>query len=336
MNAFDREVADHQVEWRQKHIESKEQGKQNGRQYPWIVPMTCWKETLWPGIQRELPEYLAEHGVQRHSGCHNLKSSWILCANLYFSFRSEPTLLASFLSATISTDIDDVIAVELEHVEPIPNDASTLLGEPGGQRGASQTSPDVAFRVSLKSGEEGLLLVESKFTEHSFYSCAGRDRKYGNPDPARCLDIDRVCEALDDTCYLTHWETQTRSNRRYWEHLRISDHGRSVLQQCPASTAGYQLFRQQALAEGIAQSDKYGNVWSCVAWDDRNRSLARCLKSTGVDHFESEWAELFDGQARFATFTHQSWVQWVHEHDAEKRWSDWLTWVCERYDYRFH
>ncbi len=56
----------------------------------------------------------------------------------------------------------------------------------------------------------------------------------------------------------------------------------SNLRSCPAAHAGYQLFRQQALAEGIAGSGKYDLVVSSLAVDDRNNTLRECLKKTGI------------------------------------------------------
>ena len=205
-------------------------------------------------------------------------------------------------------------------------------GEPQGKRGANQTSPDIAFIVTLKTGGRGLILTENKFTEHSFYPCSGRKKKYGNPDPGRCLDAQAVIQNPAAQCYLLNWETGRRKNRRYWQYLNISRSGRHTLQQCPAAE-GYQLFRQQALAEAIAQSGAYALVVSAVAYDARNTALTQSMRKAGIDNFSTDWAALFDGQARFASFTHQDWVHWVRTHDESGQWVDWLDWVAERYGY---
>ena len=101
----------------------------------------------------------------------------------------------------------------------------------------------------------------------------------------------------------------------------------------PCSHRGYQLFRQQALAEAIAQKGNYDLVVSSVAYDDRNVRLTRSLKRTGIQNLTAEWGALFDGYARFTSFTHQNWVQWVRKNDVDNRWADWLGWVNERYGY---
>jgi hypothetical protein len=105
----------------------------------------------------------------------------------------------------------------------------------------------------------------------------------------------------------------------------------SRLRVCPAAFAGYQLLRQQALAEGMAGSGKYDFVVSTLAMDERNEALTNCLKGTGLANVR-DWGTLFRGRALFAVFTHQQWVGWVRrEHAGE--WAAWLEWIEARYGY---
>jgi hypothetical protein len=337
MSAFDTFMNDYQVAWRAEQVESQEQGWQNGKQYPWILPRRLWESSLWPGIRsrsdHSLLAYLREHGVQKHSGVHNLKSSWVLCANLYFPFRASDTgrdLLARFLQAYVSPAIHTVDAVELEYEESGSLHPSVLLGEEDGGRGAGQTSPDIAFLVN---GGRGLVLVENKFVEHSFYACSARTHKgsrnrEGNPDPSRCNDVPALLDAPQAVCHQVAW------GRRYWDHLApvINREKALSLRCCPAARAGYQLLRQHALAEGIAASGKYDRVVSCLALDERNETLQRCLRSTGIADVR-EWGKLFPGKAGFAVFSHQDWVAWVLKHDHTGGWSGWLDYVKARYGY---
>lgn len=335
-NAFNREVEAAQVAWRKHHVETSEHGWQNGTRRPWILPQTHWEAGLWPGLragsENPLQRYLDTTGIQKHRDVHNLKSSWVLCANLYFAHRLDMRLLGRFLAERIDQRIVGIERLELEYAEDPPLDPTTLLGEPQGRRGANQTSPDIAFIVTLQTGGRGLILTENKFTEHSFYPCSGRKKEHRNPDPQRCLDAQAVIQNSATQCYLLHWETGRRTNRTYWHYLNISRSGRRTLRQCPAATAGYQLFRQQALAEAIAQkSDVYDLVVSAVAYDARNTALTQSMQRAGIGNVSTDWAGLFDGQARFASFTHQDWVHWVRTHDVHGQWADWLGWVAERY-----
>ena len=338
MTDFDRQVEGEQLRWRADNVACEDHGEQNGRVLPWILPKEMWQEGLYPGIRsgsdNSLPDYLVESGVDKHDGVHNLKSSWVLCVNLYFPFRRDMDMLASFLKSNVYDRVASVEAVELEFAEEPPLDPVTLLGEPGGKKkGRNQTSPDVAFIVGTVDGGKGLILTENKYTEHSFYECSGRNAKYGNPDNRRCLNLDLVLSDLDGNCYQLCWEDKKRKNRRYWEYLTISERGRQVLTRCPGAVSGSQLFRQQALAEALGGSGKYEFVISCVAFDERNSTLRHCLSATGIDDFTEGWAEIFEGKTQFATFTHQQWVEWVRNHDAQRRWEGWLEYIENRYGY---
>src|SRR5665647_1298327 len=166
-------MADMQVRWRERNIDDQEHGFQNGVSRPWILPASRWEDGLWPPLRSEgrwpVSDYLKAHDVHRHTGSHNLKSSWVSGVNLYFPFgQSEGgrKLLATYLAARVDERIRSVDSIELEYAEPGDLSPSRLLGEEGGSRGSGQTSPDIAFLVNEGAG---LLLVENKLTEHSFY-----------------------------------------------------------------------------------------------------------------------------------------------------------------------
>ena len=333
MPSFDKQVETDQVEWRKAHVQSEEYGWQNRVQRRWILPEHLWEESLWPGIRKgsdnALSEYLEKNGMWQHSGAHNLKSSWTLCANLYFPFRASHTdrhLFASFLKEKVASEIVSLEAIELEYEGKDELHPSVLLGETGGGRGVKQTSPDLGLPVNEG---RGLVLVENKFVEKDFYDCPGSphySRKTKNPDPNRCKDPVSVVTAPSTQCYAHTWGV------KYWERLAaVGD--RAVLGElphCPAAKGGYQLFRQHALAEGIAQLGKYDLVVSAVAMDERNNVLKDSLRSSGIREIQ-QWGTIFGGKAKFAVFTHQEWVEWVEQHDSKSQWSDWLRWVRERY-----
>ena len=338
MATFDQQMNEHQTDWRKKNVECTGTGEQLGRRRPWILPRDLWEQGLWPGIRKcsdnSLSDYLKLNEVQKHGGVHNLKSSWVLCANMYFPFGASDegrALFASFLKAHVDEEIDTLETIELEFAEPRGSQLhpSQLLGEEGGNRGANQTSPDLGLRVN---GRRGLVLVENKFTEHSFYECSawrhkGSSRRCGNPDPGRCDSPLQVAED-ESRCHQSSWR------RRYWEHLahEVDREALKDLCICPAARHGYQLFRQQALAEGIARSGKYDLVVSAVAIDERNGKLEAGLRRSGIGGFE-QWGRIFRGRARFAVFTHQKWVDWVRD-KGNSRWGHWLSYVTERYGLR--
>ena len=335
MESFNDLIETHMTEWRRAHLDSQEWGRQNNRRYFWVLPTESWEEGLWPGIRtgsdNSLSAYLERTGVQKHRYASNLKSSWTMCANLYFPFRASPCgrdLLASFLRRHVSEEIYSLEAIELEYAAHGPLSPLSLLGETGGWRGANQTSPDLGLLVNQ---DRGIVLVENKFTEHDFYKCSawkhpGNVRTQGNPDPDRCLHPLEVAKDPSGECHQSAW------GRRYWQQLAdmVDLEALGNLPHCPAAMHGYQLFRQQALAEGMAQSGRYDLVVSAVAVDERNDILAACLEPSGLDELR-QWGSLFRGKARFEVFTHQQWAGWVQEHDTGGRWTDWLDYVRLRY-----
>ena len=335
MEDFDQYMNEYLVKWRLNHFQNQEEGTQNGKTRPWILPGNLWAGGLWHGIRtadNSFCEYLYENKIRKNDGAHNLKSSWVLSANLYFAFRNDPSLVAGFFKEHVSQSIEEVEKIELEYVDPDESLKPTpLLGEPPGQIGRNQTSPDIAFAVKLTNGKKGLILTDIKFTEHSFSSCSGRKPKYGNPDPRRCRNFKQVYADIENQCYLRQWQNKQRTNRKYWEHLRFAPEAVNTLIRCPAATAGYQLFRQQALAEALASKGPYDLVVSSVAYDARNQTLIDCLYSTGIDDFTTGWGPLFNGKAKFATFTHQDWVKWVRDNDTEGKWNHWFQYVKYRY-----
>lgn len=325
----------HHKIWRKTNIKDASWGYQNGKQYEHIVPKSVWIETLWKDIKKELPIYLKTKNIQSHTGTHNLVSSWVNCANLYFPIRENESLkglMLEFLKQKISDSIIEIKEVELEYAFPKDDELhpAKLLGEMDGGRGSGQTSPDVAFKVKTKNGK-GLVLTECKYTEHSFYSCSARKvdnklNRINNPDSKRCMNKVPECD-YSSVCHQTVW------GRKYLSMLEISEFGKIKLKRCPAATAGYQLLRQQALAEGIAKSGRYSLVASTVAYDGRNTNLKRCLRTTGLDDFQTDWAPLFDGKAIFKTWSHQDWVQYVRNNQNNGEFDEWLDYLEERYGY---
>lgn len=333
----------HMVAWRNDNISSKEVfqsiNSKTGETitHSHIIPKNLWKETLWSGIRDDskLPKYIEDNDIQSHTGTNNLVSSWVNCANLYFPIRENESLkhlMLAFLKHKISDSIVEIEEVELEFAFPEDDELSpaNVLGELGGSRGSGQTSPDVAFKVITKNGK-GLVFTECKYTEHSFYGCSARkvDNKLdriNNPDPKRCMESVTNCN-YESVCHQTVW------GRKYLSLLEISEFGINKLKRCPAATAGYQLLRQQALAEGIAKSEHYNLVASTVAFDDRNTDLKGCLKTTGIDDFQTGWGELFSGKAVFKTWTHQEWVQFVRDNKSNGEFDEWLSYLNQRYGY---
>src|SRR5450759_281901 len=107
---FNLQLEKSQSEWRTTNISNQDLGTYKGVPHPWILRNEDWKEGLWFGIRDSLPAYLGQSNIEKHRDSHNLKSSWVLCANLFFPFRDEAgrSLLAGFLQKRVSPEIRDV------------------------------------------------------------------------------------------------------------------------------------------------------------------------------------------------------------------------------------
>lgn len=333
-------------EWRDAHISTKEHGtikhssESNQKKYSHIVPFENWKETLYDGIRSELTKYITIPGqeISAHDGVHSLLSSWVLCANLYFLTKTNVafrTLMTEFLKQRVSDNVASIEEVELEFAFPKSDllSPNSLLGETTGSRGKKQTSPDVAFLVKTNEGTDGIILTESKYTEPNFYGCSTNPEtaKYKsrnlNPDFSRCMQSAKGYD-YKLICHQTNM-----LNKKYMNLLDFSNQSESILNNCPAATDGYQLFRQQALAEGIAKSGRFGLVVSSVAYDGRNNELIGCLRSTGITNFTDVWGKLFTGKALFKTWTHQEWVDFVRKNQVNSEFAEWVKYMEERYGY---
>jgi hypothetical protein len=89
MSDFIQTQRQNQINWRKTNISTAEWGYQNGGKYEHIIPKSNWIETVYQPIRHELNNYLVEKKVKEHTGVHNLMSSWILSANLYFPVHSS-------------------------------------------------------------------------------------------------------------------------------------------------------------------------------------------------------------------------------------------------------
>jgi|GEM_PF-825545 len=338
MASFKSKMVTHQILWKNNHLPHiAKHGWQNGKQYSHILPKVNQEENFFKPIQKELfypnYRYLKQKRFKPHSGVHNLLSSWALCAKMYWPFNNPEgkILLARYFKTQANLEIETIQSVELEYEDKslALKPAILLCEDNNGTRGSGQTSPDLAILFKTKKGEDGILLIECKFTEHSFYSCSGYKKqnpsgRVPNPDNKRCLDAKGILVSDYANCHLISWE------RKYWDLLgRDLDKVKfSSLSRCPMSSCCYQLFRQQTLAKRLQK--KYSIVASCVAMNERNSTLIYSGNRTGLIPFPRGWQELFQIPP-FYLLTHQAWFEYMKAHNHRERWDEWIEFVGERY-----
>ncbi|MDD2252224.1 MAG: hypothetical protein PHQ10_04590 [Dehalococcoidales bacterium] len=339
---FSEQARLHQLSWREKQTDLTDKcGMQNRVTYNHILPTEEWLGGVWACIREPLCCYLDSSGIQANTGKHNLKSSWTQCANIFFPFRIDGNarrMLASFLSRQLGIDVKTIDGVELEYAADGKLSPSQLLGEANGMRGSGQTSPDVAIFFTCSDGQCGIYLIENKYTEHHFYGCSATrktlDKAYidrglePNPNPKRCEDKDSLVSNVAGTCHQAVW------GRQYWQILikTVNEQVLKELNYCPAMRDGYQLLRQQALAQGIADSGLFDFVYSGVAYDGRNNELISCLKRVGINDFREGWPKLFNTEVRFHCFTHQDLVEFIRDSKSTFV-KKWVNYINGRYSY---
>ena len=336
--SFNKRAEEHQLAWRDENIELKEDGSQNKKVRHHILPSEDWLIGLWDDIQDQLVNYIVTEQVHANIGKHNLKSSWTQCANTFFPFRQNDDMkarLVSFLNIELKLNVTAIDGVDLEYAGPGKLSPKNLLGEMSGKRGSGQTSPDVAIQFSCENGKCGIYLIENKYTEHHFYACSAAkktlDRAHSalglepNPNPDRCKDVKQLISNPDSMCHQATW------GRKYWEKLRVhlNEPAFGNIPYCPAMRDGYQIFRQQALAQGIADSGLFDHVITGIAYDKGNNELITCLKNIGINDFTKQWGDLFKtaSEVRFHCFTHQDLVSHVTNSRSSyiNRWGSYIT-----------
>lgn len=331
MKNFKEAMLAQQVRWRRNNLSHiKENGQQNGREYEHILPWEQGWQNFYPKIQSELKTYLKDNNIKAHTGIHNLLSSWVACANLYWPFRNNDgfILLGEYLGKATGIKINRIEGMELEYAEKEEDfQPQQLLGEDEGMRGSGQTSPDIAIKFLTIDKRKGIFLIESKFTEHSFYRCSGYSKtkpgKPVNPNNKRCHDMKQVVRSSFKDCHLTapEWE------RKYWDLLKNHFNYKN-LKICPMAKCCYQIFRQQALAKGLEK--KYDISMSCVAVDSRNENLINSSLSVGLKPFPEGWKDVFP-KLPFLWLTHNNWFDFVKSNNRDGKWNEWVDYIENRY-----
>jgi len=338
---FSNQAREQQLTWRKKQPGlPKETGMQNRVRYDHILPEDKWMFGVWEDIRDQLQCYLTTSGIQANTGKHNLISSWTQCVNIFFPFRVNPSakrMLASFFTRELGLKVATVDSIEFEYAAEGKLSPRQLLREEKGMRGSGQTSPDVGISFTCEDGKCGIYLIENKYTEHHFYRCSAAKKTLSksyaqrglvpNPNPKRCRNIATLLSDIDANCHQLAW------GRQYWSILKnCTSEGMDELAYCPAMTDGYQLLRQQALAQGIVNAGLFDYVISGVAYDERNIELLGCLKTTGIDDFRVGWSKLFKSGVIFHCFSHQALITWVTRSRVEYV-KNWVEYVSDRYGY---
>ena len=246
----------HQISWALANGVTPDMLETRNGQLSWVLKEDHREQNLFdPRWWR----YIAGH---EHRWVRALNSSQCFAVNV-FAPMAEDGDLAKKVWARIypqrSLDPTDNVTVEFEHT---PEGADEWLGER-----RQQTQVDVFFTVRRSGVTFGHLLVEVKCTEAEFGPCRGfippTEKRPGNPDRSRCLDLGAILDATSKQCWLAEIE-----GRKYWEVMKSPTSSFGLDQvvlpsPCPFRHGLYQLMRNRALADVIVANTEA--EWADVA-----------------------------------------------------------------------
>ncbi len=265
LNKFQRDATAFQAKYKEKTWPGMGSGKWSKSSdvvhyYPHILPDSDKNRSLvlYSGIADEVIDYCDKNSIEMHSEFLNLKSSQVCCFIFLYPLKTNPKRAVKALSAVLP-GVKSLEWIEFEYVGgEHDKELAEYLGESGGKRGANRTSIDAAICWKDSENRKILSLIEWKYTEAELGTCGGYSSS-GNDDAGKAFC--RTNPLLSDVtrCYLT----QSRNNRRYWEHLTeagLSTEKLKTIPGCPFRGPFYQLMRQFLVAGFLRKISDYDKV----------------------------------------------------------------------------
>lgn len=329
MNPFQQEQTRRQVEYKRKHWPDLPDGKWTQRPnytYPHILPEGNQEKAFFdPSVMN----YMQAHDIAYHAESLNLRSSQACCLNFLYHLRQNLELASEVLRGWFP-ELARVISIEFEYTG---SEAVTeWLGEPpGGKRGLYRTSVDAAIWWADTNRRPRLTLLEWKYTEKSFGSCAGR-RSPGNLDKPRCRTLDSRSIDPRRDCYLAQWDRPT-NKRHYWQHTDGAGIRYEVFEKpgCPFRGPLYQLLRLRLLAHWL-DTNTDNAVAVAVACFKDNTELVRSpryLKHIDPD-LHVAWKSFLAEPGRFQVLYVDDLMAYC-DHLSDVARLEWRRYLRERY-----
>jgi hypothetical protein len=274
------------------------------------------------------PEWWKHIAGKEHRWARSLTSSQCFAVNLFAPLDDDSAVAKAVMQRICPSRCDEVreaVTVKFEHT---PKDAPEWLGE---QRQATQL--DVFVATQKKGDAGGCLLIEVKLGEAHFGSCRGAKhtskKRKGNPDPARCLDLQTILLDPSRQC----WMAEAHS-RQYWNVIRSKDSSFSLalpgdVGSCPFRGGLYQLMRNRVLADQLVSHGRFAWADVAVCVHPANHTV-RSLEEAVVGR--SDICAAFNAivpRAPILEINPLAVVRAVTE--ASSEWSEWGDFMCSRY-----
>lgn len=241
--------------------------------------LTDYEKNFYQPIKNEAIEYFEYNGISWWGGRkptgHSL-SSQIACINHLFAIRKDKQAVLSLLKS-VSEDFDDVREITTDKHNPAYIQFEAVsdedhLEEKQSNRGSNCTSIDALIFAKHKNGENWLIPIEWKYTEH--YQNQNKATEGIKKDPKNCKGEVR--------------------KKRYTDIINNSNQLKSENHYCYYFEPFYQLMRQTLWAEQMIKNKKRETIKADhylhlhIIPKENKDLLHKKYKCSGLD-MESTW-----------------------------------------------
>lgn len=297
LNAFQKEMYIHLIEWKWEHI-TKEVGEYNfeGKVYYYdaILPKSVHNKypLIYPEILNDLLEHKEKYYFKLHQHFNHMASSQAANINLFL-----PILLNSNVNKILSVLKPDFASLEksqlfkgfrIEYWDGNSNKTSGLLGDHSVRSG---TDSDIGIAYLNEEKELCLWLIEHKLTEKEFTECGGFKSEYRDKKKHLCSESFDDILKVKNLCYY--------HDIRHFNYWNLTDTHKSFFVNksncgsCPFKGGMNQLWRNQLLGFALEDAGFFKHVYF---------SVVKHLGNTFLDKTIGEYRNLINYNAKFTVY----------------------------------
>jgi hypothetical protein len=319
LNAFQREMYVHLIDWKWAQNITREPGYDRGIPYDAILPNEIADRLpmLYPGIVGNLKKHHQKYPFRIHKYFNHMASSQAANINLFL-----PILGHSKASAVLRAVKPDFARLAIDQLDKgyrieFWDESYENLGD---KKKVSGTDVDIAIAYYNPQDELCLWLIEHKLTEPDFTECGGY-RSKGRQAQHDCSKTFAEILADKNLCYYHdvcryHYWTITEANQDFFpNHAHFA--------RCPFKGGLNQLWRNQLLALSIEQDPRqsYKNTFFSVVIHHGNTALDKSLQA---------YQDLIGHNPNFSVFTSTDVIA-AAEAIKEPDLHHWITWYKSLY-----
>ncbi len=245
VQTFRERMEDKQSVFKTEILGIKQMGLLRGNPYPHVLPEDAWSLNLWREIAYDAIKHFAQSEIVWHPSKHNMLSSQVLCANIFYPLREHLNVIHTWMQSC-QLDVGEVVDLNFNFVSH-----KNYLHE-RDDRGLPPIA-DLSITWVDMAKRRNLLLLSFKFAEANLGECSPA----GNPNPKRCYVSSKVVGSPRSQCY------RVQQGRRYWDVINSASgplwkDSLVIEKYCPFRYDFFHLMRGQLLAHCIQSDSKSG------------------------------------------------------------------------------